>query len=756
MLFRKLIRTAGRYRAQFISMIIMTALGIGIFVGFNMEWYTIERDISSFFERTGFSDQRIISAAGFSSEDVRKVKSIGGVENAARYISVNTSAKDGDTVALTVTEDIAVSGFIVTSGEEYDEKSADGIWLSDKYADANGIKTGDALSLGYKSVTVSGVVRGLIKSGEYLICIPDQTQLMPDYTTFGYAYISPVMLKSVIGAEFYTQINVITELETKQFRERVDRAFGKTMLTVSKDDTVSYSEAMGESKEGKTMGSILPVLFLAISVLTMVTTMHRLTASEKTQIGTLKALGFKDGTITAHYTSYAALIGVAGTALGVALGVWLGWFIMNPNGSMGTYIDMDDWSLHTPPFVWAVLVLINAFLVLIGFLSVRKMLRGTAADALRPYTPKKMRSLLIERLPLWDRLGFGAKWNLRDNFRHKARSAMTLFGTVGCTLLLVASFGMKDTMDAFLDTFYNNAMNYTYRINVDAEKASRDDVAALAEKYEADTCSGQSIQIDGQTFALEIYGISHDTQRFVGDDGGYVALSDTGAYVSRRVARDTGAGAGDTLTFSRYGESGEYTVKIEGILRSMTESVVMTEKYADSVGIGYTADMLMTKKAEVEDDPLILNTQSKKSIIDSFDTFLDVMYKMLILLVAAASALGVVVLYNLGVMSYTERYREMATLKVLGFRNRRIGGLLISQNMWMTLIGVIIGIPAGVGVLRYLLVALASEYELNLSLGPVTFIAATALTFTVSLIVGLMISRKNKKIDIVEALKTPE
>ena len=135
---------------------------------------------------------------------------------------------------------------------------------------------------------------------------------------------------------------------------------------------------------------------------------------------------------------------------------------------------------------------------------------------------------------------------------------------------------------------------------------------------------------------------------------------------------------------------------------------------------------------------------------------MDLMNKMIWLLVIAAVILGIVVLYNLGIMSYTERYREMATLKVVGFRDSRIGRLLIIQNMWLTVIGILIGIPAGVGVLQYLLTALASEYELKLVLGPATWLVSVLLTFGVSLAVGLMISRKNRTIDMVAALKTEE
>ena len=129
---------------------------------------------------------------------------------------------------------------------------------------------------------------------------------------------------------------------------------------------------------------------------------------------------------------------------------------------------------------------------------------------------------------------------------------------------------------------------------------------------------------------------------------------------------------------------------------------------------------------------------------------------MVAVLIVAATVLGIVVLYNLGVMSYTERYREMATLKVVGFRNRKIGKLLISQNMWVTVIGVIVGIPAGIGTLSFLVTQLASEYEMRISVSVLSIAVSAVLTFAVSLLVSLMVARKNKKIDMVEALKGAE
>ena len=765
MLFRKLIRTFGRYKAQFISMIIMISLGIGVFVGFNMEWYSLEKDSSFIFDETGFADYRIYSEKGFTAEDLEAVKAIDGVEDATRYLTVNASVKDDtDVIALAVSENINVSGVYLVDGEPYDETSPDGLWLSDQYAAENGISIGDELTLTYKMLTITGTVKGLIKAGEFLICVPDETQLMPDFHSYGFAYLSPVMLEEIIpgifrnfiGDSLYYQINVRSGMDKAAFVEKAEEALKKTQLVLSKDETVSYAETMGEIKEGKTMGSVLPVLFLAIAILTMVTTMHRITANEKTQIGTFKALGFRDRRILRHYCAYPLMIGLAGSVLGIGIGYLLGWYIMNPKSAMGTYIDMPKWNLYVPGFCWLLLILINIFLVLIGYLSVRQMLKGTAADALRPYTPKNMKHMAIEETKFFKRLNFGTKWNLRDLLRHKARSAMTLFGIIGCMVLLVGAFGMNDTMQAFMQSFYEDSINYANRINLDTENTKNEEALKLAEQYDADWCAATSVQLGDKGVALEIYHTPHDHVRFVDQKMNYLSLGDDGAYICGRIARDYNLAEGDTFTFSPYESDQSYTATVAGVLRSMSEGIVMNDVYAESIGFDYAVNMLFTDEEEIGTDERILNVQTKKAILDSFDKFLELMVVMIVLLVIAAVVLSLVVLYNLGVMSYTERYREMATLKVVGFKDRKIGSLLISQNLWLTVIGIVIGIPAGFGVLKYLLDALASEYEMKLVIGPVTYLASILLTFLVSLAVGLMVARKNRHIDMVAALKTEE
>ncbi len=756
MLIRKLLRTAWSYKSQFISMIIMIAIGVGIFLGFNIEWQSIETDTSDFFKKTNYADFRIYSDAGFSEDDIAAIQGISGVDAATRYLSVNVGIKDTKkSVALNVSENYDVSTMYITSGADYDA-SSDGIWLSDKFADANGIRLGDTLTFVYQGAEISGKVVGLAKSGENMISVADDNQLMPDYEAFGFAYISPEKLKSALGTAFYPQINVISDMSKVELENAVREAIGTTVLVTDKSEHNAYAGAQSESEEGKTMGSVLPVLFLAIAILTMVTTMHRIAAAEKVQIGTLKALGFRDRRILRHYTSYGLFIGLVGTLLGIVIGYAVAAVIMSPNGMMSTYFDIPDWSLVMPPFCIPVIILTVAFLTLISYLSVKRMLRGTAADALRPYTPKVMRKSAVERLPLWDKLSFGAKWNFRDVIRHKARSAMTLVGVFGCMLLLVGGLGMKDTMENYLDMLDNDISNYVTKVNL-SETATNEDALALVQTLDGDWQAAQGISYNGKTVSLEIYNSDCEKLHFLSEDNERLKLSDDGVYLCLRL-KDT-ADIGDTIVFSPYGSKESYEVKVAGYFRSLiTESIVMTDAYADSIGMDYHIGSVYTDvdSDDIESSPIIVGKQDKATLMDSYDTFMEIMNTMIVVLVAAAIVLGVVVLYNLGVMSYVERYRELATLKILGFRDKTIGRLLISQNIWLTVIGVLIGLPGGVGILKVLVVSLASEYELSITLGVLTYSVSILLTFGVSLLVGFMVARKNKKIDMVEALKGAE
>ena len=785
MLRRKLWRTAKVYKVQFISMILLIALGIGVFVGFNAEWVTIGKDTETFFKDCGFADFRIIDEEGISSADVDNIRDIEGVAGVSRFLSVNADVKDSDDqLALTVSESEHTSGFVLMEGDKYDRWDAEGFWLMDKYAHQNGIKPGDKLTVTFEDMVFTGTVRGLIESAEYLICVRDESQVMPDFDTYGYVYAAPAMLRKVIEKEIreeepdldddvmsmavkevcdetFYQVNVNSSMDKQEIQEAVDDALGRSLMILTKDETVSYAESRGEMNEGRTMGAVLPVLFLAIAILTMITTMNRITISEKTQIGTLKALGFRDGRIIRHYTSYAVIISVIGSAFGVVMGYVLCKMVMSQDGMMGTYFVMPDWTIHIPVWIWAIVVLIVVLTIFVGYLSVRDLLRGTAAETLHPYTPRHIHRLLLEGTALWNRMKFGTKWNLRDIFRHKSRSAMSFIGTFGCMLMLVASFGMNQTMDNFLDTFYDGTAAYASKIFMSSD-AENSDAIKLAENLDGDYSASVSAKVGDKTLSVDVYNITHDMYRFIDEDSNIIPLPEEGALICKRLARDFDVKAGDTVTVEPYGTDESFDILISGINGSLTESISMNENYAEEIGLtgseAYKINSVytMTDKAQIGTGSNITSVQSKQDIIDSFDAFMEIFYFFIIVLIVASVLLCLIVLYNLGIMSYMERYREMATLKVLGFRNKAIGRLLISQNLWIAVAGTLLGIPAGIWALNYLMDMLAGEYEMETMVGPMSILAATALNLGVAMIVGWMISCKNRRINMVEALKGTE
>ena len=766
-------------------MILLIALGISVFVGFNAEWVTIGADTESFFRDCGFADYRIIDEDGISSADVGKIRDLEGVAGVSRFLSVNADVGGSDDqLALTVTESEHTSGFVLTEGEKYDRWDPEGFWLMDKYAELNGIKPGDKLTVAFKDMEFTGTVRGLIESAEYLICVRDESQVMPDFNTYGYVYASPAMLRQVIGKqirkeepdidddimsvavkqacdEIFCQVNVNSSTDKEKIQAAVDKALGRSLLILTKDENVSYKESRGEMNEGKTMGAVLPVLFLAIAILTMITTMNRITISEKTQIGTLKALGFRDRRIIRHYTSYAVIISLIGSVLGMILGYLLCRMVMSQNGMMGTYFVMPDWTIHVPVWIWAIVLVIILLTIFVGYLSVKDLLRGTAAETLRPYTPRHIHRLLLEGTALWRRMRFGIKWNLRDIFRHKSRSAMSFIGTFGCMLMLVASFGMNQTMNNFLDTFYDGTAAYSSKVFMSSDAKNKDAVK-LADELDGDYSASVSAKVGDKTVSVDVYNITHDMYRFIDKDSNIISLPEEGALICKRLARDFDAKPGDVVTVEPYGTDESYDILISGINGSLTESISMKEEYAESLGLtdseAYRINSVytMTGKDQIGTSSKITSVQSKQDIIDSFDSFMKIFYFFIIVLIVASILLCLIVLYNLGIMSYMERYREMATLKVLGFRNKAIGHLLISQNLWIAVAGTLLGIPAGTWALNFLMDMLAGEYEMETMVGPLSILSATALNLGVAVIVGWMISRKNRRINMVEALKGTE
>ena len=242
MLFRKLIRTIGKYKAQFLSMIVMIALGVGVFVGFNIEWYSLEKDGNSYFEEQNYADYRVYSETGFSEAELEALQDIDGVDKAVRFLSVNTDVKDSKkSLTLCVTEEQGVSDFLVTEQKKdakYGEDSK-GMWLSDRYAKENNISLGDKVTVVYQGTELTEEVVGLIKSPEFAVCVSNESQIMPDYKAHGYFYISAGEVERCVGKIFYPQINILSKLSQGKIEKKVNSALGRTTYLTGKKDSLA-------------------------------------------------------------------------------------------------------------------------------------------------------------------------------------------------------------------------------------------------------------------------------------------------------------------------------------------------------------------------------------------------------------------------------------------------------------------------------------------------------------------------------------
>lgn len=751
MLKRKIIRTLLNYKAQMISMLLMIILGVGIFLGCNIEWYSIKTNRTNYYEDTGYPEYRIYKDS-FSLDELQYVKDFSDVKYATRALTTLGSLNNNTYLMLNVLEDCQNIKPLYIDGEVYSNE-ADGIYLSDLYAKENNIKPNDYLDIEAEGFKIHEPVKGLIKSSEYLICLKDSSQLLPNYKEYAYCYLSPKMITKYLGQAFYNTIYASSKLSTSDFEAEALNALGASITVLSYQDETGYSGSNGEIEEGKTMALLIPTAFILIAVLTMVTTMARISTNERIQMGVLKSLGFKRKKIARHYSLYGLIIGIIGTLIGCVLAYGIAYYIINPKGPMSTYLDFPSWHLYMPWYGVLIVILLPITLGIISYLIVNSELKGTACETLKPKREKAVKASYIEKTKFFSKASFQTKWNIRDMLRHKARTIMSIIGVLFSTVLIFACMGMRDTVIDFKNTLYNENYNFENKLTLNSQ-ISNTKALDLASKYEADYEANVAIKFNNKTVVLSIINNSRNLLGIVDEKENRLELKDGGVYVCRRI-KDDGYKINKEIDFNLYGSKEIISSKVIGVCLSMTEGIYMTENTANELGISYKIQTLYTN-LNVMVDSNVSSITTKTELLSAFNTMMEMMDSMIWILILASAILAVVVLYNLASLGYIEKIREMSTLKVIGFTNKKIAKILVVGTIWITVMGLIIGLPLGAYLLDILLRALAGEYEMNMAFGYLSYIVGIVVPFLVSLVTIYLISKKTKKLDMVSALKERE
>lgn len=751
MLKRKIIRTLLNYKAQMISMLLMIILGVGIFLGCNIEWYSIKTNRTNYYEDTGYPEYRIYKDS-FSLDELQYVKDFSDVKYATRALTTLGSLNNNTYLMLNVLEDCQNIKPLYIDGEVYSNE-AEGIYLSDLYAKENNIKPNDYLDIEAEGFKIHEPVKGLIKSSEYLICLKDSSQLLPNYKEYAYCYLSPKMITKYLGQAFYNTIYALSKLSTSDFEAEALNALGASITVLSYQDETGYSGSNGEIEEGKTMALLIPTAFILIAVLTMVTTMARISTNERIQMGVLKSLGFKRKKIARHYSLYGLIIGIIGTLIGCVLAYGIAYYIINPKGPMSTYLDFPSWHLYMPWYGVLIVILLPITLGIISYLIVNSELKGTACETLKPKREKAVKASYIEKTKFFSKASFQTKWNIRDMLRHKARTIMSIIGVLFSTVLIFACMGMRDTVIDFKNTLYNENYNFENKLTLNSQ-ISNTKALDLASKYEADYEANVAIKLNDKTVVLSIINNSRNLLGIVDEKENRLELKDGGVYVCRRI-KDDGYKINKEIDFNLYGSKEIISSKVIGVCLSMTEGIYMTENTANELGISYKIQTLYTNLNAMVDSN-VSSITTKTELLSAFNTMMEMMDSMIWILILASAILAVVVLYNLASLGYIEKIREMSTLKVIGFTNKKIAKILVVGTIWITVMGLIIGLPLGAYLLDILLRALAGEYEMNMAFGYLSYIVGIVVPFLVSLVTIYLISKKTKKLDMVSALKERE
>lgn len=770
MLKKKMLRDIRQNLSQFITIFLMVLIGVMAYTGIQGYSYGMVETANRFYRQNNLQDLNLVGR-NFSVQDLAKIKAIPGVKNAERKLTLTATSNQEKTLLLNFIESNQISRFHVVSGEPFDRQKS-GVWLDEFYAKANNYQVGQKILVKTPYQKVYRKILGIINVPDHVYDTKDPSELFSDRLNFGIAYLSAQELPT--SKQIFNEVMVDVKDHTyaatsntypdqvSKVKNRLEQAVPSVSAAVYAQDLLSYKTYQGEIEEGEAYVGVFSGLFLFIAMLSVITTMTRIVQKQRTQIGTLKALGFRNLKISLHLISYSLII----TLLAVVIGLILGYFII---GHFFISLQMDFFEIPGgAPLMTAsdYFVALATILLVVGItlLTCRQILRETPAETLRTSQPKlKSSSFQIIPTKLMRFFSFSNKWNLRDVFRNKIRTIMGVSGVTGCCLLITAAFGMLDSMNHFVDLQFHQLFNFNYKISL-SDNLSPEQAQSLTDRYGHHTSKTLPIELiyhDNNQSNTALITDAKDSLRFIDKTEKFVKLDrDDGVYITYKLAENKGYQVGDQIKWRIYGQKTYYQSKIVGLHRDpQNQSLTMTRKYFEKLGLTYLPDSIYSNHdlSQLKTSPSITTVQNIMNIESSMNKMLSMMRSMVILLITIAVVLGSVVIYNLGVLSYTEKHYQFATLKVLGFRDRQIKKIFIKQNNWIALLSVVIGLPLGYLMVEWIFTTVIEDnYDFHAHINFSSYCLAALGTLAVSYLVSRILARKIKSIDMVSSLKGNE
>lgn len=763
MLFRKMLREVRQNAGQFLSILLLSFIALALYTGLKANVIGGRQACDAFLEETNFADGWIYGE-GFTQENLEAVRALAFIEEAQlrTVLTGYCTGQDGAQVDIFLQSESLVNKTLLLEGEAFEPQDADGIWLSNAFAKEWDIQVGDSFGVSYGSFTVTKEVKGLIEMPEYIFRKADK-DLDTDLRNIAIVYMGYAGVDLPGNFELpRTQLVFVTkDGEALKYEKEISEAIDKNYaVMVDERSIMGVRRLVDEFDQHDAFSYVFSMIFVFVAVLVIMTSMSRMVEKQRTQIGTLNAIGVKRRSIMLHYLSYSFLLSLIGAILGLLVGtiglgnmmvdMFLQWFVV------------PDWKAGADGTYLMLVVVVVGACTLSAYISCRNVLRIKPSEALRPAPPKQGKHCLFEKLPFWNRLGFKSQYNLRDISRGKLRAAMAIIGTAAGMLLMVYGLACSDLTENMVIWSFEKIHNYESQlilesgITVEEADAICQDVAGeliMSEVIEIATkpnaVSGEKSK---QTLTVlegkGLYNVTDPEENVVSMKEGTIAIT-------RRLAESMGVSVGDTIYWHIYSENDWYEAEIGLIYRSPdAQGITYLRSDYEKTGNTFSPVMVVTQKDITQyDHAKVSSVFTKKDIIESFYRSMSGVDMLVGFMVFFSVLLVVVVLYNSGNLSFHERVKEFATLKVMGFQSGTIRNLLTIQNLWLSVIGVLLGVPFGRMSLEAMMNSNGDDFDYLIRVPLHTYLLSALLVLGVSVLVSFLFSQRIKKLDMVEVLK---
>ena len=762
MLKRKMFRDIMRHKTQFISIFLMAFLATFIYTGIGGEWRGLQHSADTYYEATNLADVTIWGES-FSEEQEKAVADVMGITATERRTIVKVAAKEiadqqldeNAKIDIHFVEKNEISKLYLVEGKDFDINDKDGIWLGERFTNANKLKIGDTILMSAFGVDMEKEIKGIIHAPEYVF-MESGEGMTPDFKNIGYAYMSA---KAFPVAEHFSYTNLLIKASNLvDLEKKINTALeGKYSVYLEAENHPSVEMFKNETIQHKMMGDIFPIVFLLVALLTMMTTMTRIVDSQRIQIGTLKALGFRRGVILRHYVSYGFWLALFGAGLGGIVGPLTLPRLFYP--SMSSFYTIPEWKATYHWSFTVVTVLVIVLCTAMTWRACAKQLKDTPSQTLRQKAPKISKHNFLEKTVLWRNIGFTTQWNLRDATRNKIRSLMAIIGVFGCTALLTCAFGMNDSMKVLKEWQYGDIYQFESKLKLE-EMATQEQIDELLEVTKGEGIMESAIEI--RTNGIKKSGfllVTDNTTLIEQTDKArkVIELPKTGVAMSTKLASVFGLKVGDSIEWHIYGDQRWVKTEIVALYSDpSTQGLVVPRETFEKLQFTFQPTSVITAEKVNNQYDGVASVFSTSELMAGWEDLTEAMMLMVYILIGGAALLSVVVLYNLGLLSFTEMERDMATLKVMGMRTKKLRGLLLVQNVWFSMIGFAIGLPAGIQLVKMITDSSGDSFDFPVKLTGGTAMLAFVITFGLSIFVSLLFSGKIKRLNMVEALKASE